>query len=356
MDPHPFVTGNKMVGIDLRSDTVTLPSTEMRLAMANAVVGDDVYKEDPTVNQLEATVAALAGKEAGLFLSSGTQGNLISMIVHCRPGQVVICGNKSHVFLYEAAGMSAIGGLMPCALPVQQNGTLDLTDIEKAINKTDDDHYAHTALIVLENTQNRLGGVPLSVDYINQVGALAKKQNIKLHIDGARIFNAAAALGVPLSELVSAADSVSICLSKGLGAPVGSVLVGTKEFIHEAKRKRKMLGGGMRQAGILAAAGLVALTNRNRMHEDHKNAQILAQGLSAFPEIKIIACNTNILFFELNDSCPMKKDEFVAKLKDLGIQVGGFDKTIRAVTHLDITESMVRDVVQKIGSILSIKQ
>jgi len=345
------VTANKMVGIDLRSDTVTLPSVEMRIAIANAVVGDDVYKEDPTVNELEDTIARLTGKEAGLFVTSGTQGNLIAMLVHCRPGDIVICGDQSHTYVYETAGMSAVGGIMPAILKVQQDGTLLLTDIEKSIKKIDDDHYAHAKLIVLENTQNRLGGVPLSIGYTNEVGALAKKYNVKLHIDGARIFNAAVAFNMPVSDLVASADSVSICLSKGLGAPVGSVLVGNREFIREAKKKRKMLGGGMRQAGILAAAGLVALKNISRLHEDHKKVQALAKGLSMFPEIKIIACNTNILFFQLSESCPVKREDFTAQLKAHGIQFGGFNTTFRAVAHLNITEDMVQEVIRKIGSI-----
>ncbi|MCK5912489.1 MAG: aminotransferase class I/II-fold pyridoxal phosphate-dependent enzyme, partial [Desulfuromusa sp.] len=244
--------------IDLRSDTVTQPTPEMREAMANAVVGDDVYGEDPTVNQLEADAAKMFGMEAGLLVTSGTQGNLIALLTHAPRGSEVIVGDKAHIVLYEQAGMSALGGIMPHTLPVQEDGTLLLNDIEQAI-RGDDDHFPRTKLITIENTQGTVGSIPLSPEYMRQVTDLAHKHDLKLHIDGARIFNAATAYNVSPTEIIADADSMTFCLSKGLGAPAGSILVGTKEFIKEARRVRKVLGGGMRQAGILASAGLIAL-------------------------------------------------------------------------------------------------
>ncbi|OQX60874.1 MAG: low-specificity L-threonine aldolase [Anaerolinea sp. 4484_236] len=244
--------------IDLRSDTVTKPTPEMREAMATAKVGDDVYKEDPTVNRLEEMSAALLGKEAGLFLPSGTMGNLAAILAHCGRGDEIILGNLAHTFLFEAGGIAALGGVHPHTIPNQPNGTLRLEDIENAI-RPDDVHFPTTRLITLENTHNRCGGTPLTAEYTQQVGDLAKKKGLKLHLDGARIFNASAALGVEPAQLSAPADSVTFCLSKGLAAPVGSVLCGSVGFIARARRMRKQLGGGMRQAGIIASAGIVAL-------------------------------------------------------------------------------------------------
>lgn len=259
--------------IDLRSDTVTKPTLEMREAMAKAEVGDDVYGEDPTINRLQEAAAEKMGKEAGLFVPSGTMGNLIAVLVHCQRGEEAIMGDQGHTFVYEAGGISALGGVFPHTLPNQLDGTLRIDEIRSAI-RPDDIHQPPTKLIILENTQNRCGGVVLSEEYISRVGVLAHEKGLKLHIDGARIFNASVAMKMDAKDMVQAADSITFCLSKGLCAPVGSVLCGSDEFIARAKRLRKMLGGGMRQAGILAAAGLVALDSMvDRLEEDHRRAR-----------------------------------------------------------------------------------
>src|SRR5215217_1002353 len=265
--------------IDLRSDTVTEPTPEMREAMAEAEVGDDVYGDDPTVNRLEELAAEMLGKEAALFAPSGTMGNLIALLVHCQRGHEVIVGNLSHIYLNEAGGMSALGGMQPCPIRNQPDGTLALDDILASI-RTEDVHHPITRLICLENTQNICGGVPLTPDYTRQVGELARQNNLSLHIDGARIFNAAAAQNVAIRELVEPADSVMFCLSKGLAAPMGSMLVGSQKFIKRARYIRKMLGGGMRQVGIVAAAGIISLERMTRrLSEDHLRAKKLADGL-----------------------------------------------------------------------------
>lgn len=255
--------------IDLRSDTVTQPTPAMREAMAKAVVGDDVFGEDPTVNRLQEMAAVLMGKEAGLFVASGTMGNLAAILAHCGRGDEVILGNKAHTFLFEAGGISALGGVHSHQVPNQADGSLALGDILAAI-RSDDPHNPITRLVVLENTHNRCGGVYQTAAYTRAAGDLAHQHSISLHLDGARIFNAAAAQGLLAKELTSPVDSVTFCLSKGLCAPVGSVLCGSKDFIFRAHRIRKQLGGGMRQAGVLAAAGIVALqTMVARIGEDH---------------------------------------------------------------------------------------
>ncbi|MCP4453056.1 MAG: low-specificity L-threonine aldolase, partial [Planctomycetes bacterium] len=266
-----------MKTIDLRSDTVTLPTRAMREAMAQAELGDDVFGEDPTTIQLEQKVAALLGKEAGLLVPSGTMANLIGVLTHCGRGDEVILGNRSHTFLYEAGGISALGSVHPHALPNNQDGTLNLRDIEAAI-RTDNVHFPRTRLICLENTQNQCGGRVLRPETMAQVRQLANAHQLKIHLDGARLFNAAVALGVPVKAMAVEADSVSICLSKGLAAPVGSILCGSQQFIHEARRTRKLLGGGMRQCGIIAGCGIVALDQMvDRLAEDHALAQDLAR-------------------------------------------------------------------------------
>ena len=241
-----------MKTIDLRSDTVSHPTLEMREAMANALVGDDVYHDDPTVNQLEADAAAMLGKQAAVFVTSGTQGNLCAMLAHCQRGDSIIIGDSSHIFRFEQGGLAQIGGILPHTIPVQADGTLRLGDIEGAI-QPDDEHKPITRLVALENTHNAAGGAPLSAEYTAQVARLAQEHGLLLHIDGARIFNAAAAFNVDVKELVAGADSVTFCLSKGLCAPVGSVLLGSQDFIRRARRARKALGGSLRQAGVLAA-------------------------------------------------------------------------------------------------------
>src|SRR5512147_1669340 len=261
--------------IDLRSDTVTKPTPEMREAMAEAEVGDDVYRDDPTVNKLEELAADMLGKEASLFVPSGTMGNLLALLVHCQRGDEVVVGDKSHIYLNEAGGMAALGGIQPCPVLNRPDGTLALSDILASI-RTEDVHHPITRLICLENTQNICGGVPLTLEYTRQVGELAQRNHLALHVDGARIFNSAVAQNVSARQLVEPADSVMFCLSKGLAAPIGSMLVGTKPFIARARHIRKMLVGGMRQVGIVAAAGIISLERMTeRLVEDHTRAKRL---------------------------------------------------------------------------------
>lgn len=287
--------------IDLRSDTVTLPSNEMRHAITNAELGDDVFQEDPTVNKLETTAAEIMGKEAGLLVPSGTMGNLTSLLAHCERGTELILGDKSHTFMYEGGGISAFGGIHSRQLKNNDDGTIDLPAINSAV-RVENDHFPRTSAISLENTHNMCFGSPLSVEYISSVSEIARENGLKLHIDGARIFNAAIALTVDVKELVKDADSVTFCLSKGLAAPVGSVVCGSKEFIYKVRRNRKALGGGMRQAGILAAAGLFAIeTMLDQIKEDHNNAQRLAEGITQIEGISVDTkkVRTNIVYFEL---------------------------------------------------------
>ncbi|XWX04546.1 low-specificity L-threonine aldolase [Aggregatilineales bacterium SYSU G02658] len=329
--------------IDLRSDTVSHPTPAMREAMAKAEVGDDVYGDDPTVNQLEQDAADMFGFEAGLFVASGTQGNLVSLLTHCERGTEAIIGDKSHIFRYEAGGIAAVGGIMPHTVPVQPDGTLRLQDIRAAI-RGDNQHFPRTRLITIENTQNAAGGVALPPQYVQSVAALAKEHGLKFHIDGARIFNAAAAYDVPVAELVRGADSVTFCLSKALCAPVGSVVVGSRAFIAEARRKRKMLGGGMRQAGVLAAAGLIALHEMSkRLHEDHVNAAYLADSLSTVPHLHVVSQHTNFVLVDLTPSAPFSADELARRLKLRGILISGYpnEPRIRLVTHYWITRESI---------------
>jgi len=348
------VVDQKMSMIDFRSDTVSWPTFEMRLAMANADVGDDVWGDDPTVIRLEEDAAAMLGKPAALFLSSGTQGNLLSLMCHCHQGDEVILGDKSHIVLYEAGGISAIAGCIPRTLPVQPDGTLALDDIKSAVRAVDV-HFPTTRLIALENTQNKMGGVPLSIDYINSVCSFAHEKGLVVHMDGARLFNAATALGVPVSKIVENVDSVTFCLSKGLCAPVGSLLCGTKEFIEIARRKRKMLGGGMRQSGMLAAAGLIALHDMTkRLQEDHDVASALAAGLAKIPCVKVKANNTNFVFFELLPTCKLSTGDIVTAMKEKGILVHAVDPvTFRLVTHCWITQEAANKFIDAITELLT---
>jgi len=341
--------------IDLRSDTVTHPTLEMREAMANAVVGDDVYGEDPTVNQLEAEAAAMFGMEAGLFVTSGTQGNLIALLTHVPRGGEIIVGDKAHIFLYEQGGCAAVGGIIPHILPVQDDGTLLLSDIEKAI-RGDNDHFPRTRLVSIENTQGTVGGTPLTVDYTRQVAELAHKNGLKFHIDGARIFNAAAANNVTPAEMIVGADSMTFCLSKGLAAPAGSILVGSKEFITEARRMRKILGGGMRQAGILAAAGLIAIHKMSqRLQEDHDNAARLAAQLKGISGLEVLSQSTNFVFFNLLESARISPEVFIARLKEHNIMMSpypGYERKFRAVLHYWISTERVDEVAGVIKEVL----
>ncbi len=330
--------------IDLRSDTVTQPTKAMRQAMAKAVVGDDVFGEDPTVNQLQEMAAEKMGKQAGLFVPSGTMGNLAGILAHCGRGDEVILGNKAHTFLYEAGGISALGGVHSCQLQNQVDGTLLLDDIQDAI-RSNDAHQPISRLVCLENTHNRCGGVALTTDYTRAVGELVHEKGLLLHLDGARIFNAAVAQGVPAAELAAPADSVTFCLSKGLCAPVGSVLCGSKEYIKKAHRIRKQLGGGMRQAGILAAAGIIALeTMVERLSEDHKRAKYLAQGLSFLSWLILDpgTPQTNMIFMSLAGSISVDAKKFAEELAKQGVRVGVVgERRFRLVTHYWIDDQAI---------------
>lgn len=343
--------------IDLRSDTVTHPTPAMREAMARAEVGDDVLGEDPTVNRLEEMVASMAGKQAGLLMPSGTMSNLAAILTHCGRGDEVILGDKAHTVLFEAGGISALGGIHSRQVPNQADGTMDLADITAAI-RSDDIHYPPTRLISIENTHNRCGGVPLSAAYTRSVGDLAQKYNIKLHIDGARLFNAAIAQGVSAADLAAPADSVSICLSKGLCAPVGSVLCGSFDFIQSARRIRKQLGGGMRQAGILAAAGIVALeTMVDRLAEDHQRARLLAQGLNSIDGLILNpgTPQTNMIFCRLSDRIPFDAKETAVRLAAKGIKAGVVaERGFRLVLHYWITDADVEKTVRAFGEVLDV--
>lgn len=348
-----------MQTIDLRSDTVTWPTPAMREAMARAPIGDDVYGEDPSVNELEAEAAAMLGKESGLFVSSGTMGNIIAALTHCARGEEMILGREAHMFRYEAGSASSLGGIHPHIIDVQPNGTLPLAAIQRAI-RADDPHFPRTRLICLENTQGTIGGIPITAAYTAEVGDIARENGLKLHIDGARIFNAAAALNTSARDLVEPADSVSFCLSKGLCAPVGSVLVGSKDFIRQARRVRKSLGGGMRQAGFLAAAGLVALREMTgRLHEDHANARVLAEGLAAIPhiELNLASVQSNMVFFDLAESAPVAPGYFSDRLKaDYNIIIRpypGYTRRFRAVTHYWITPERVQQTISAVRALLA---
>lgn len=342
--------------IDLRSDTVSHPTPAMREAMANAVLGDDVYGDDPTVNQLQAEAAELFGKEAALLVTSGTQGNLIAMMVHCQSGQEAILGHNSHIFVNEQGGLARIVGVTSHTVPVQADGTLRLDDIKAAI-RSENEHYPRTAVVAIENTQNSVGGVALSAEYTHQVIDLAHSHGLKLHIDGARIFNAIAACNSTPEEMIGEADSLTFCLSKGLCAPVGSVLVGSKEFIAEARRARKVLGGGMRQAGVLAAAGLIAIHDMSkRLYEDHDNAALLAEGLSEVAGIKVLTQNTNFIFFQLTEEAKLDSDALVKAMKEHNILISGYSQSrgnFRIVTHYWITRERVKQVIEAFRAVLA---
>lgn len=342
--------------VDLRSDTVTRPTPEMRRAMAAAEVGDDVFGEDPTVNRLQAMAAERMGKEAALFVPSGTMANLTAILAHCGRGDEVILGDKAHTFLYEAGGVAALGGVHPHPIPNQADGSLRLEIIEAAI-RPDDPHFPVSRLICLENTHNRCGGVALTAEYTAAVGALARRHGLRVHLDGARIFNAAAALGVDARELAAPADSVTFCLSKALCAPVGSVLCGSAEFVQRARRIRKQLGGGMRQAGVLAAAGIVALeTMVERLTEDHARARRLAQGLAAVPGIVLDAGTpqTNMVFLTLGEDLPLDAAQVAERLRAFGIRVHPSGRRrFRLVTHYWVDDEGVERAIDAFRKVLS---
>lgn len=324
--------------VDLRSDTVTHPSEEMRRAMYEAELGDDVFGDDPTLNRLEAMAAERFGKEAAVFVASGTMGNLVSVLAHTTRGDEIILGNQSHIFRSEAGGSSVLGGISFHTVPNDARGMLDPDDVRAAI-RPNDPHMPRTSLVCLENTQNSCGGAALTQDDISSIADVAHENGLGLHIDGARIFNAAVALEAPVAELTSDADSITFCLSKGLSCPVGSVIVGSADYIQEARRWRKMVGGGMRQVGVLAAPGIVALDSMvDRLAEDHANARKLAEGLAEIDGISIDpdALPTNLVFFEVERE---DRAEIHAKLVERGIKGGGGGRRWRYVTHYGITES-----------------
>jgi threonine aldolase len=327
--------------IDLRSDTVTRPSTLMRQAMAAAEVGDDVFRDDPTVIRLEEKAASMLGTEGAIFVSSGTQANLLAILCHCNRGEEYIAGESAHCYRFEGGGAAAFGGVQPQPLPFDSDGTLDLERVAATI-KPDDPHFPRSRLLCIENTQ---AGRPLPLAYLQKTGAFVRDKGLMLHMDGARLFNAAVHLGVAAASLASPCDTVSFCLSKGLGAPVGSMLCGPYEVIARARRWRKALGGGMRQAGVLAAAGIFAMEqNMERLSEDHEHARLLASGLREIEEIAPLVCDpqTNMLFVSINGE---KLAALTSHLREQGILVAGRE-ALRLVTHLDITaDDVTRTIV-----------
>lgn len=334
--------------IDLRSDTVTKPTEEMRKAAYEAEVGDDVYGEDPTINKLEETAAEILGKEAALFVTSGTQGNQIAILTHCRPGNEIILEAESHIFYYETAAASAFAGVQTRTIKGSR-GAMDPAEVQYAIRE-EDQHYPESGLICLENTHNRAGGAAVPVENMKEIHKIAKGNNIPVHIDGARLFNAASALNLPASELTQYCDTVQVCLSKGLGAPVGSILAGSREFIASARKWRKRLGGGLRQSGIIAAPGLVALTQmRERLAEDHENAQYLSEQLNQINGIHIInQVDTNIVVADVKD-LNMNSSQFVEKIKSEGVLAGTFGpSSVRFVTHYDVSRNDIEKAIAAI--------
>jgi len=343
--------------VDLRSDTVTRPTPAMRHAMYEAEVGDDVYREDPTVNRLEARAAEIFAREAGVFVPSGTMGNQSAIKVHTRPGQEVICEERAHIYNFEMAMMSAFSGVLPRTV-YAEDGILTWELIAPLIRGRSE-HRARTGLVELENTSNLAGGSVYPLEVSNDIADRAHAAGLPLHLDGARIFNASVALGRSVVELSKKFDSVMFCLSKGLGAPVGSMLVGSREFIEEARLVRKMLGGGMRQAGVLAAAGLVALEESPpRLHIDHENAKFLAEGLAQLPGIKIDAAKvvTNIMFFDVSGT-GLSAPEVSQRLKAQGILANPYNpKLIRMVTHQDVDRAGCERALQVLGEIVGVSR
>ena len=334
--------------IDLRSDTVTQPSAAMRRAMADAEVGDDVFGDDPTVNRLQALAAERLGTEAALFVPSGTQSNLVGLLTHCARGDEYIVGQQAHTYKYEGGGAAVLGGIQPQPITVESDGTLAVERIREFV-KPLDDHFARTRLVSIENT---IGGKALPMAYLSEVRALVDELGLALHLDGARLMNAAVHHGVDATDITRHVDTVSLCLSKGLGAPVGSVLAGPADFVEQAHRWRKVVGGGMRQAGVLAAAGIVALTEHvDRLADDHANASALADGLGRIDGTKVSA-STNMVMFQLPDDAPA---DIVEQLGERGVRVlppsaqGG----MRLVTHLDVAADDIDVVVGAFADVLA---
>jgi threonine aldolase len=339
--------------IDLRSDTVTKPTPEMRRAMFEAEVGDDVYGEDPTVNQLEAEAAALLGKEAGLFVPTGTQGNQVAVLSHTGRGEEVIMESESHVFYYERGGIAVLSGCQTRPIP-GVNGVMDPEAVEAAIRGVNI-HYPRTALVCVENTHNRSGGCILPPANVAAIAEVAHKHGVPVHMDGARVFNAAVAQGKPVAEVVAPVDSITFCLSKGLAAPVGSVLVGSKAFIEKARANRKLLGGGMRQAGILAAAGLVAIRSMvDRLAEDHENAKALGRGLNQIAGLTVdmATVQTNMVMFDLLDD-RWNGESMAGALSKAGVLCGATGpRRVRLVTHKDVAGADVPEALDRIARVV----
>jgi len=346
--------------IDLRSDTVTRPTPEMMEAIANAQVGDDVFEEDPTVNRLQEIAAIKLGKDASLFIPSGTMGNLVAMLTHCNRGEEIIVGDKAHIFRWEGGNVAALGGIHPYVLHNQSDGTLALDDIEAAV-RAEDVHLPRSKTICLENTHNNCGGVAIAPEYFAAVRQIADRHNMTVHLDGARLFNAGVALNISVTEFTRHVDSVMVCLSKGLCAPVGSVLAGPREFIYKARKIRKMLGGGMRQAGILAAAGIVSLEKMvDRLAEDHANAARLRQslleieGIEPDMDIPPNAALTNMVYFRLSDEAPITPQMLVERCEreyQIKINPGSY-RQFRLVTHYWVTAEGVERTLEAFRSIL----
>lgn len=337
--------------IDLRSDTVTKPTEEMRKAAYMAEVGDDVYGEDPSVNILEETAAEMLGKEAALFVTSGTQGNQIAVLTHCRPGNEILLEAESHIFYYESGAVAALAGVQTRTISGNR-GEMDPEEIINAI-RGDDQHFPETGLICLENTHNRAGGAVISGANMKDIYEAAQQYKVPVHVDGARLFNAAAAVQQPITYFTQYCDTVQICLSKGLGAPVGSIIAGSKDFIQSARKWRKRLGGGLRQAGIIAAPGLIALTQmRERLVEDHINARKLAEGLQSIPGLEIVnRVDTNIVVADVK-GMNIKSDEFVALLGKEGVLAGSFGPSlVRFVTHFDVSATDIDNSLSIINKI-----
>jgi threonine aldolase len=341
--------------IDLRSDTVTLPTQAMREAVFHAELGDDVFGEDPTTNRLEKMAAERMGKDAALMVTSGTMGNLVCVLTHCRRGEEVILGDQSHTFLYEAGGISAVGGIHPHTVVNQPDGTIRLEDIDAAI-RSNNVHFPRSRLICLENTHNRCYGSALTPQYMKAVAKLASNRSLNVHLDGARIFNAAVALGVDVKELTCYADSVSFCLSKGLSSPVGSLICGSHDFIAEARRNRKVLGGGMRQSGIITAAGITALEQMvDRLVEDHENAKRLAEGIARIQglSIDLSRIQTNIVYFDTAD-VQFDAGKLVTQLSDRGIKILQLaPNRLRAVTHYGINADDINLTLTALNEVMA---
>jgi threonine aldolase len=339
--------------IDLRSDTVTQPTAEMRRAMAQAEVGDDVFGEDPSVNRLQEIAADRTGKEAALFVPSGTMGNLASLLAWCDRGDEIILGHLAHIFLFEAGGMAALGGIVPHLAPNQPDGTIRIEDLRAAI-RADDVHQPPSKLVCLENTHNRCRGAALDEEYTRRVASFVQEQDLVLHLDGARIFNAAVSLGVAAKALAQPVDSLTFCLSKALCAPVGSIICGQRDFIRRAHRMRKQLGGGMRQAGVLAAAGIVAMESMvDRLAQDHQRARRLARALSELPgvEVENNPPQTNIIYFSLTEGAHCSPAELARKLGAGGIKIIPGPR-MRLVTHYWIDDAALDRVLREMERIL----